>query len=120
MADHDDVQETVADLDMVLPGYRGSLKSSEFAAEDEDSDADLLTMTSKPPARLEHHEVTNVVFEVNLQFDTNINSLTVHLKSRNPSHSFDPELDGLGQRHFSRPVDGVGLAPHVCFPGVGP
>ena len=29
------------------------------------------------------------------------------------------EFDPLRQRQFLRPVDGVGLAPHVSLPGVG-
>ncbi len=32
----------------------------------EESDADLLIVTSKPLTRFERHEITNVVFEVNL------------------------------------------------------
>lgn len=48
---------------------------------DEESDVDLLVVTSKPLTRFERHEITNVVFEVNLQFDTNFSTLVVDLKS---------------------------------------
>ena len=48
---------------------------------DEESDVDLLVVTSQPLTRFERHEITNVVFEVNLQFDTNFSTLVVDLKS---------------------------------------
>jgi uncharacterized protein len=49
--------------------------------QDEESDVDLLIVTSKPLTRFKRHEITNVVFEVNLQFDTNFSTLVVDLKS---------------------------------------
>jgi len=48
---------------------------------DEESDVDLLIVTSKPLIRFKRHEITNVVFEVNLQFDTTFSTLVVDLKS---------------------------------------
>lgn len=48
---------------------------------DEESDVDLLVVTSKPLTRFERHGITNVVFEVNLQYDTNFSTLVVDLKS---------------------------------------
>ena len=48
---------------------------------DEESDADLLVVTSKPLTRFERHEITNVVFEVNLQYDTTFSTLVVDIKS---------------------------------------
>lgn len=48
---------------------------------DEESDVDLLIVTSKPLTRFERHEITNVVFEVNLQHDTTFSTLVVDLKS---------------------------------------
>jgi predicted nucleotidyltransferase len=47
----------------------------------EESDVDLLVVTSQPLTRFERHEITNVVFEVNLQYDTNFSTLVVDLKS---------------------------------------
>jgi uncharacterized protein len=48
---------------------------------DEESDVDLLIVTSKPLSRFERHEITNVVFEVNLQHDTNFSTLVVDRES---------------------------------------
>ncbi len=48
---------------------------------DEESDVDLLVVTSKLLTRFERHEITNVVFEVNLQYDTTFSTLVVDLKS---------------------------------------
>jgi predicted nucleotidyltransferase len=48
---------------------------------DEESDVDLLIVTSKPLTRFERHEITNVVFEVNLRYDTTFSTLVVDLKS---------------------------------------
>ena len=48
---------------------------------DEESDVDLLVVTSKPLTRFERHEITNVVFEVNLQYDTTFSTLVVDQKS---------------------------------------
>ena len=47
----------------------------------EESDADLLVVTARPLTRLERHEITDVVFEVNLRHDTNFSTLVVDLKS---------------------------------------
>lgn len=48
---------------------------------DEESDVDLLIVTSKPFTRFERHEITNVVFDVNLQYDINFSTLVVDLAS---------------------------------------
>jgi predicted nucleotidyltransferase len=48
---------------------------------DEESDVDLLIVTSKAFTRFERHEITDVVFEVNLRHDTNFSTLVVDLKS---------------------------------------
>lgn len=44
---------------------------------DEESDLDLLILTSHPFTRTRRHEITDVVFEVNLKYDTNISTLVV-------------------------------------------
>ncbi|OHB62827.1 MAG: hypothetical protein A2Y77_01490 [Planctomycetes bacterium RBG_13_62_9] len=48
---------------------------------DEESDIDLLVVTSQLLTRFQRHEITNIVFEVNLQHDTNFSTLVVDLKS---------------------------------------
>jgi predicted nucleotidyltransferase len=48
---------------------------------DEESDVDLLVVTAHPLTRVERHQITNVVFEVNLQYDTNFSTLVVDVKS---------------------------------------
>jgi predicted nucleotidyltransferase len=48
---------------------------------DEESDVDLLVVTDRPLTRFERHEITNVVFEVNLRYDTNFSTLVVDLRS---------------------------------------
>ena len=44
---------------------------------DEESDMDLLVLTSDPRSRPERHRITDVVFEVNLKHDTNFSTLVV-------------------------------------------
>lgn len=48
---------------------------------DEESDVDLLIVTARSLTRFERHEITDVVFEVNLQHDTNFSTLVVDQKS---------------------------------------
>jgi predicted nucleotidyltransferase len=48
---------------------------------DEESDLDLLIVTSQPLARFERHEITDIVFDVNLQYDTNFSTLVVDQES---------------------------------------
>jgi uncharacterized protein len=47
----------------------------------EESDVDLLIVTAQPLTRFARHEITDVVFEVNLRHDTNFSTLVVDLKS---------------------------------------
>ena len=44
---------------------------------DEESDLDLLIVTAKPLTRTERHKITDLVFEVNLEFGTNLSTLVV-------------------------------------------
>ena len=44
---------------------------------DEESDLDLLIVVSEPISRYRRHEITDIVFEVNLQFETNFSTLVV-------------------------------------------
>jgi uncharacterized protein len=48
---------------------------------DEESDADLLIVTSGPLSRFERHGITDIVFEVNLRYDTNFSTLVVDRES---------------------------------------
>lgn len=44
---------------------------------DEESDIDLLILTTRPYLRPERHEITDLVFEINLKYDTNFSTLVV-------------------------------------------
>lgn len=48
---------------------------------DEESDLDLLVITAQPLSRLKRHEITDIVFEVNLKHGTNISTMVVDLAS---------------------------------------
>ena len=48
---------------------------------DEESDLDLLVLTARPFTRVARHEITDLVFEVNLRFDTNFSTLVVDRSS---------------------------------------
>lgn len=47
---------------------------------DEESDVDLLVVTAESLTRLQRHEITNIVFDVNLQYGTNFSTLVVDLE----------------------------------------
>jgi predicted nucleotidyltransferase len=44
---------------------------------DDESDIDLLIVTTQPLSRTERHQITDIVFEVNLQYNTNFSTLVV-------------------------------------------
>lgn len=44
---------------------------------DEESDLDLLIVTAQPFTRFARHQITDLVFEVNLRYDTNFSTLVV-------------------------------------------
>ncbi len=44
---------------------------------DSESDIDLLIINDKPVSRFERHEITDIVFEVNLNYNTNFSTLVV-------------------------------------------
>lgn len=48
---------------------------------DEESDLDLMIVVSKPLSRARRHEITDIVFEVNLEFGTNFSTLVVDQES---------------------------------------
>ena len=49
--------------------------------EDEESDIDLLVITPRPLTRFARHKITDLVFEVNLSYDTNFSTVVVDRKS---------------------------------------
>ena len=70
-----DLQQRVADLyDITQMILYGSVARSEA---DEESDLDLLLVTAQPLSRPARHEITDVVFDVNLRDGTNISTLVV-------------------------------------------
>ena len=48
---------------------------------DEESDVDLLVVTSNQLTRYERHQITDAVFEVNLQYETNFSTLVIDYQS---------------------------------------
>lgn len=44
---------------------------------DEESDRDLMIVVSEPISRFKRHEITDIVFDVNLEFGTNFSTLVV-------------------------------------------
>jgi len=46
-----------------------------------ESDLDLMIILSNPISRIKRHEITDIVFDVNLQFGTNFSTLVVDQKS---------------------------------------
>jgi predicted nucleotidyltransferase len=44
---------------------------------DEESDIDLLILTAEPLSRLARHDITDVVFDVNLRYGTNFSALVL-------------------------------------------
>jgi len=48
---------------------------------DEESDMDLMIVVSEPITRFKRHEITDIVFEVNLHFGSNFSTLVVDQES---------------------------------------
>ena len=44
---------------------------------DDESDLDLLIVTTEALTRVKRHEITDIVFDVNLEYDTNFSTLVV-------------------------------------------
>ena len=56
----------------------GSAARGEAEAE---SDTDLLILTMKPMSRLERRQITDAIFEINLDYDTNFSGLVIDQES---------------------------------------
>lgn len=67
-----------AELDIVRLILYGSAARGEACAE---SDIDLLILTATPLPRPERHRITDIVFQVNLEYGTNFSTLVVDLRS---------------------------------------
>lgn len=48
---------------------------------DEESDVDLLVLTSSPLTRTERHRITDIVFHANLEHGTNFSTLVVDIQT---------------------------------------
>ena len=48
---------------------------------DEESDVDIMIVLSEPISRIKRHEITDIVFDANLQFGTNFSTLVVDQES---------------------------------------
>lgn len=48
---------------------------------DDESDVDLMIVVSEPITRFRRHEITDIVFDVNLQFGTNFSTLVIDQES---------------------------------------
>jgi uncharacterized protein len=62
-------------VDFVLYG------SAARGGADEESDMDLMIVLSEPISRFRRHEITDIVFDVNLEFGTNFSTLVVDQES---------------------------------------
>lgn len=69
------VKENFPVVDFVLYG------SAARGVADEESDLDLLIITTEAFTRFKRHKITDIVFEVNLKYDTNFSTLVVDQES---------------------------------------
>jgi predicted nucleotidyltransferase len=79
-------EQALAEIRGLLSGKFGIVAITLFGSvargnADEESDIDLLIVTAEPLARPVRHEITDIVFEVNLRRDTNFSTLVVDRRS---------------------------------------
>ncbi len=48
---------------------------------DDESDIDILIITKQPYNRAKRHQITDLVFEINLKYNTNISTIVIDKKS---------------------------------------
>jgi predicted nucleotidyltransferase len=70
---------------------------------DDESDVDLLILTRNVLSRLERHQITRLIFETNLQYNTNFSTLVV------PLNSWESGLFSVLPIHRQIESDGVTL-----------
>ncbi|MFH1943895.1 MAG: nucleotidyltransferase domain-containing protein [bacterium] len=75
-------QDALAEIRRRLLGFLGIQSIHLFGSvtrdeADEDSDIDLLIITEQPLKRPVRHQITEIVFDINLQYDTNFSTLVV-------------------------------------------
>ncbi len=61
--------------------YGSAVRGESDDESDDESDIDLLVITTQPLSRLRRHDITDIVFEVNLKHGTNISTMVVDLAS---------------------------------------
>ncbi|HAR46158.1 MAG: hypothetical protein A2X56_10700 [Nitrospirae bacterium GWC2_57_13] len=81
-----DQQDALSDLRLRLSGKFDILSITLFGSAargeaEEGSDLDLLVITSRPLPRAVRHQITDIVFEINLKFGTNFSTLVVDRES---------------------------------------
>lgn len=81
-----DQQDALGDLRLRLAGKFDILSITLFGSvargeAEEGSDLDLLIITSRPLPRDVRHQITDIVFEINLRFGTNFSTLVVDRES---------------------------------------
>lgn len=67
-------ERLISEFDIVALMLYGSVTRGEADAE---SDLDVLVITGQPLNRFVRHEITDMVFELNLRYGTNISTLVV-------------------------------------------
>jgi len=77
----DEIRQRLPDtIDIEAMKLFGSVSRNET---DEESDIDLLIITRLPLQRIVRHQITDIVCEINLKYNTNVSTLVVDQESWN-------------------------------------